>query len=106
MSSVENNQSIYVQNQSAIDKRLNQLEQFTRRDNLIFVGLRIPVQSTSASTASRSTYAQSEGQFDLITSEVIRLCHDALKIVVKPEEISAAHVLPNRSALHRLVPSQ
>ena len=74
-------------------ERLDELEAFTRSDNLVIRGL---VEQTAAERATGSMHSTASSHVDLsrsVEQNVIAFCNDTLNVAVSSQDISIAHRL-------------
>ena len=75
------------------NSRVDELEAYTRRDNLIITGL--PVESYSEATSTTDQDGRGESS-EGAENSVLKLFKDQLKVNVAPSDISVAHRLRKR----------
>ena len=75
------------------NSRVDELETYTRRDNLIISGL--PVESYAEATSSTDQDGRGESS-DGTEKSILKLFNDQLKVNVTPSDVSVAHRLRKR----------
>jgi hypothetical protein len=82
---------------TVMDKRLNDLEQYSRRDNLVIFGLTVSSYAEAANTGHADAANISTPRYDNnVINSVLTLFNDVLNMNVRREDISAAHRLTSR----------
>ena len=78
---------------AVLSNKLNDLENYLQRDNLIIQGVpRLSLAAATSTTAGGATLRSNESSEEL-TTYIIKLCSDKLNITVTSSDISTAHRL-------------
>jgi hypothetical protein len=78
------------------DARLNALESYTRRDNLLITGLPVETFAEAAAVSAGTNATEPESSW-AVEQSVLKLFNDKLGVPIKSCDISVAHRLKKRS---------
>ena len=76
---------------SELEKKIDSVEQYSKRDNLLFVGL----STNAASVVGADAMAETS---TTLTETVLKITNDVLKVPITKDDISIVHRIPKKNA--------
>lgn len=94
--SLENEIARLNVNNSKLQKQIDAMESYSRRDNLVFTNVCVDDYASVAAPQSSLNSASNEGSQSAIEEQIINFCNGVLEVEVSKQDISVAHRLGSR----------